>query len=291
MAIDVLQNKIKKCSNVLMVDLSVTEADIPPAFLEAAGDNSACFLYAKLLLEALKGIVPAVKFRLLPFVLRGGEGVEQLTRVLNMAHSFGFYTLLEVTAASSIEDAELAAKQIWSDNSIFPCDAIQISGLYGSDIIKPFLPAVESLKKDLFVTARSAFKSSSEIQDLLSGSRTVHQAVADIANRYSDLYVGKYGYSRVCITASAHPADSLRILRSKYQHLFFLIDGFEMPGHNSKNCSFGFDKLGHGAIISIGSSVTQAWKSCEGADADFAAAAVEAVKKTQRRLDRYITVL
>lgn len=292
MAIDVLQNKIKKCGCVLMVDLTISEADVPAVVLDAAGDSSnACFLYAKQLLEELKGIVPAVKFRFFPFALSGADGLEHLSRLLTLSHSLGYYTLLEVSGVSSPEEAVLAASKLWGEETAYPCDAIQISGFYGSDIIKPFLSAVEDSKKDLFITARTSSKSSAEIQDLLSGSRTVHMAVADNVNRYGISTVGKYGFSRVGIAASAYSADSLRLLRTKYQKLFILIDGWELPSANAKNCSVAFNNLGHGAAVIVGSEITQAWKESADTQDDYAATVLSAVKKVQKKLERYVTVL
>lgn len=292
MSIDILQNKIKKCGSVLMVDLSITEGDIPPVILEAAGSyENACFQYAKQLLDALKGKVAAVKFRFLPFVLRGSEGLERLSKLLEQARSLGFYTLLELSGISTPEDSVLAASVIWGSDSVLPCDAIQISGFFGSDIIKPFLPGVDIDKKDLFVTARSSGKSSAEIQDLLTGSRTVHLAIADNVNRYSAASVGKNGFSRVGIAASAHSSGSIQMLRSKYPKLFMLLDGFELPGSNAKSCSFAFDNMGHGAVIVVSSAITQAWKDNADSQNDYASTAIAAAEKIQEKLDRYITIL
>ena len=54
----------------------------------------------------------------------------------------------------------------------------------GSDVLKPYMAAIKSVNKDIFVVLRTANKSASELQDLLAGSRLVHMAAADHVNRY-----------------------------------------------------------------------------------------------------------
>lgn len=102
---------------------------------------------------------------------------------------------------------------------------------------------------------------------------------------------GKYGYSRVCAMASASAPDSLRNLRTKYKRTFLLVDGLDYPSGNAKNCSYAFDKLGHGAAICAGPSVTAAWLENETDGSDYVAQAVQAADRMKRNITRYITVL
>ena len=141
----------------------------------------------------------------------------------------------------------------------------------------------------LLPVVRTANRSASEVQDLIAGGRLVHTAVADIMNRLGEQLVGKCGYSQVGAVASASAADSLRALRSKYIRLFLLLDGYDYPNSNAKNCSFAFDKLGHGAIACASESILNAWQ--EGEPEDYLAFAVEAAQRMKKNLTRYITVL
>lgn len=292
MAIDVLQTKIKKTGSALMLDLTYSACSVPPIYIENSTDAAfAWCAYGKALMDTLKGQISAVKLKLSPFAIFGQSGIASLEQLAGYALSHGFYTVLEISDLASSDEANLAATTLWGESSSIPCDAILISGFYGSDIIKPFVDAVETQKKDLFVMVRSATKSSSEIQDLLSGSRMVHLAAADYVNRFSSSTVGKYGFSRIGICASATSGDSIRMIRTKYPNLFMIIDGLEYPGANAKNCSYGFNNLGHGAIINVRTSVTAAWKETDNEDVDFLACAADEVKKIQKKLDRYVTVL
>lgn len=108
---------------------------------------------------------------------------------------------------------------------------------------------------------------------LLTGSRTVHMAAADYVNRFSAGVIGKYGYSRIGIAASATVGDSIKMLRSKYPQMFILGDGMDLSGANAKNASYGFSELGRGAVVCVGNSVTCAWKEEEYQGMDFVQAA------------------
>ena len=292
MSVDSLQTKMKKLNNALMVNLFAEPELLPEEVLKAHEDLSDAYWdFDSRLLNGLKGEAAAVRFSLMSFALMEDNGVALLSRLMKLASNLGFYTLLDAYGITSVTTARHAADRIWGAESKLPCDGILISGYYGSEIIKPFLPYCENQKKDLFVAVRSPNRSSSEIQDLLAGSRTVHMAAADYVNRFGTGTIGKYGYSRIGIAASATAGDSLKMLRSKYPQLFILVDGMDFSGANAKNASYGFNNLGHGAIVCVGNSVTCAWKEEEYKGMDFVQAAVAAARKTMRRLERYIAIL
>lgn len=291
MSIDLLQTKMRKLNNTLMVNLWVDEQMLPDQLLQA--HENRCDAYADFyfrLLAGLKGEAAAVRFSLMQFALLGNKGLSLLSEVTKRAASLGFYTLLEVGGVSSAAAARFAVNRIWGDGSELTCDGILISGYFGSEIMKPFLTYCENRNKDLFVVVRSANKSASEIQDLLAGSRTVHVAATDYVNRFADNAMGKCGYSRICIAASATAGDSIKMLRAKYPRLFMLVDGLDVPGANAKNASYGFDHLGRGAIVCVGSGVTCAWKEEEYREMDFVQAAVAEARKAQKKIGRYISI-
>ena len=292
MSVDSLQTKIKKMNNTLMVTLSVEPEMLPPQVTECRQDRCDAYEdFASRLLIGLKGEAVSVRFSLMSFLLLEENGMMVLSRLMKQAAALGLYVLLDAYGISSSLAAKHWAERIWGEQSKLQCDGILISGYFGSEIIKPFLPFCENKKKDLFVAVRSPNKSSSEIQDLLAGSRMVHTAAADYVNRFGGSTVGKFGYSRIGIAASATAGDSLKMLRAKYPQLFMLIDGLDVSGANAKNASYGFSSLGHGAVVCVGSSITCAWKEQEYEEMDFVQAAVEAARKTQKKINRYVTVL
>lgn len=288
MSVDVLQEKIRKMKNPSMVELALPLSDLPPQFSQdAAGYGAFC----RELLGGLKDSIPAVRVSFSAFALLGAEGLVQLREVLKAASDLGWYVLLDAPEIASPMMAKVTAEALLGEGNAWPCDGLIISGYAGSDIIKPFLPYCKKQKKDLFVVARTGNKSASELQDLLSGTRLVHVAAADHVNRYGDGTEGKHGYTRVGILAGASSADSLRSLRAKYPKLFFLLDGFDYPNANARNCSFAFDKFGHGAAACGSTAITCAWKQAESDGSDWLVHAQAAADRMKKNLTRYITVL
>lgn len=288
MSVDILQEKIRKMKNPSMLELAMPLCDLPPQFEQTAQGYGA---FCRDLLEGLKDVMPAVRVSFAAFALLGAAGLQELELTLKAASEGGYYVALDAPEIASPMMAKVIAETLLGENSVYPCDGLVISGYAGSDVIKPFLPYCKKGKKDIFVITRTANKSAPELQDLLSGTRLVHAAAADHVNRYGAETEGKHGYTRVGILAAASSAESLRALRAKYPKLFFLLDGYDYPNANAKNCSFAFDRFGHGAAACGGTAITCAWKKEESDGSDYLAHALSAVDRMRKNLTRYITIL
>lgn len=286
MSVDILQEKIRKTKNPSVLELNLALSDLPPQF-ERNGDGYGS--YCRALLDCLKGVVPAVRFSFSAFALNGA--FDQLRESMAYAGEQGYYVLLDAPEILSPAAANLTAEALLGEGSSYLCDGLVISGYLGSDVIKPFMAYCKKRDKDIFVVTRTANKSAAELQDLLSGTRLVHAAAADHVNRHGADTAGKFGYTRVGILAAASAADSLRNLRIKYPRLFFLIDGYDYPNANAKNCSFAFDKFGHGAAVCSSSGISCAWTLAESDGRDFADHAKAAAERMKKNLTRYVNIL
>lgn len=287
MAVDTLQEKIRKTKNPTMLELCFGKEDIPASVLSQADSVSAAFaVYARDLLTGLKDIVPAVRVSFASFAVLGAEGMTALADVLAAAKKLGYYVALDAPELLSPKTAALTAEALFA----WSVDALVISGYPGSDVIKPFLNYCKEGKKDIFVVARTANKSAPELQDLLAGGRLVHAAAADHVNRYGADTAGKFGYTRVGILAAASAAQSLKDLRAKYPKLFMILDGADYPNANAKNCANAFDKFGHGAVAVVGDAICAAWKQAEG-EIEPVEAARDAALRMKKNLNRYVTIL
>ena len=290
MAIDVLQDKIRKLKNPSMIDFGILEEHIPRFLLEAEGSFLKGYKrFCVELMEELKGTVPAVRFSYSAFSLNGPDGLMVLRELLVQAKEWGYYIALDAPQILSSWDAERAAQLL--ESADYPCDTLIASAYIGTDGIKPFVAVCKKTQKDLFVIVRSPNKSAAEIQDLLTGSRHVHIAAADLVSRCGAETIGKCGYSQIGALASAGNASSLKNLRAKYNRMFLLVDGLDYPSGNAKNCSYAFDKLGHGAIVCAGPSVTAAWVEAGTDGRDYLQQAKLAAERMKKNITRYITVL
>jgi len=292
MSIDVLQEKIRKIKNPSMVDLALKVSDLPPHLLEEEGSDAAAYgRFCRELISGLKGLVPAVRVSFTAFSILGANGLNELQSVLTTASAAGFYVALEAPFVLSPMMAEATAEAVWGENALYPCDGLIVSAYAGSDIIKKFAPYVKDKKKDLFPVVRTSNKTAPEIQDLLTGSRLVHAAAADLVNRFGADNVGKFGYARISVVAGANSTESLRTLRMKYPKLFLLVDDMDYSGCNAKICSYAFDKFGHGAVVCAGPTITTAWKQAESEGQDYVEQSAAAAERMKKNLARYVTVL
>lgn len=292
MAIDKLQEKIRKMKNPSIVGFPVDMEKIPPHILsEEQNEILAYDRFCRELLDGLKGIVPAVRFSVSLFSLLGPDGLFLMSRMTEYAKKLDYYVLIDAPECFSKEGAEAAVKSFFSSKCPWQFDGLTVSAYAGSDVLKPYVQAAKSSNKDLFVVLRTANKSAAELQDLLTGSRLVHTAAADIAYRLGEPLVGRSGYSQVAGVGPANVADVLKKLRARYKSMFLLIDGYDYANANAKNCSYAFDKLGHGAIVCSGTGIVAAWHEEETDGTEFVASAVQAAERMKKNLSRYVTIL
>jgi len=292
MAIDRLQDRIRKLKCPLAVDLFAQPEHIPPQLiLECDGFLQAYKSYCDSLLMQLKEIVAAIRLDYGFFALYGAKGCDAMAALSRQAHKLGYYVLLQINEPLSHSNAEHTASLLFADNQPVYFDGLVIAAYIGSDAISPFVGFMKERKKDLFVVARTSNRSAAEMQDLRSGSRLAYMAKADIANRFSDMFLGKSGYSSVALVAAASSSDCLGTLRKKYPNLFLWLDGGDYPNANAKNCSVAFDQLGHGAIACVGLSVMAAWCDSEDGEVNYSAAALKAAERHRRNLLRYVSIL
>lgn len=292
MAIDKLQERIRKLKNPAVVDFGIRPEHLPPHLLQAH-DTFACAYeqFCKELLHGLAEIVAGVRFSMGSMSAIGPEGILLLKDLMRTAQSLGYYVILDGPGILSAQEAEFLAGQLLDPEHDWQFDGLVLSPYIGSDGLKPFASGLKETDKDLFVVVRTANRTAPELQDLLTGSRLVHLAAADIVKRFAEPLPAKCGYSRVAAVAAASSADSLRTLREKYKTMFFLLDGYDYPNANAKNCSYAFDKLGHGAAACAGTSVTAAWLDDPGNAQEYVSLAAEAALRMKKNLNRYIVLL
>ena len=288
MSIDLLQDKIRKMKNPLIVDFAARQDLLPSQLGE---DFTVSYpRFCDELLDALTGVVPGVRFSFDAFALLGNGALDALSRLLQKAEQLGFYVILDAPQTLTPWSAERAAETIFGGDR-YPCHAMLVSPYIGTDGLKPFVPYCTDGRKALFVTVRSPNKSASELQDLLTGTRLAQEAAAELANRFGESIVTKCGYSTVCAAVSAGAPNGIQTLRSRCRRMFLLVDGVDYPSGNYKNCSHGFDRLGYGAVVCAGPSVTAAWMEAESDGRDYVQQALDAAERMKKNICRYVTIL
>ncbi|MBO4419892.1 MAG: orotidine-5'-phosphate decarboxylase [Oscillospiraceae bacterium] len=305
MSIDVLQSRIRKLKTPIVVGLDPVPELIPPELLaecetrlgtgpEALAESYV--LFCKGLLEGLKKAVPAVKVQSACFEALGWQGVKAMQEVLALAKKLNYYVILETMRTDVGHIAAVNAESVFGGLTIgeekyypYPCDALLVNGYLGSDGIRPYLPYVKEAGKNLFVVLKSSNKSSPEVQDLVSGGRVIHTAMADLTLRWSTELFGSCGYGEVGAVVGLSSPTAIQALRKRYDTLFFLVPGYGAQGGVAKHAAYAFDRLGHGAAVCASRSIIGAWR--EQAEVDWPEAAAAAVEKMKKQLEAYVTVL
>lgn len=292
MSIDSLQEKIRKLKNPSVVDFNLLPEHIPAHIQERDTFFVSAYEYfCGELLQGLQETVPAVRFSMSMLSLYGVDGMVVLGKLLKQAKDLGYYVLLDAPSIASPVDAQRTAELLFGDSCELSFDGLVLDAYIGSDALRPLCEKQKTADKDVFVLVRTPNKSASDLQDLLTGSRHVHTAAADIVNRFCEGRAGKSGYAPVAAVMAANNADSLRNLRSKHKSVFMLVDGYDYNNANAKNCSYAFDPLGYGAAACAGVSVTAAWQECPADEREFVRLAKESAERMKKNLTRYVTIL
>ena len=307
MSIDVLQERIRKLKCPIMVGLDPYLPILPRHIVRDAFDEygqtlrgaaEAYYRFCTELLDRISPIVPAVKLQSACFEALGADGINQMQRISKYAKELGYYVLMDSMRGDVGSVAEIYAQAVFGSVSVgetahqlYSCDGLTVNGYLGSDGIKPFLPYCKHDGKNVFILLKTSNKSSREVQDLLSGDRVVYTAMADLAMRWGSDLFGKNGYSEIGAVVGATFPQTMKLLREKYDRLFFVVPGYGAQGGTAKNVQFAFDRFGHGAIVAASRSIICAWQKDGGDGENYLDCAEEAALKMKADIGKYVVIL
>ena len=151
MSFDTLQEKIIALKNPTVAGLDPKPEQIPPHILEKSygmfgeslmGAAAAVWEFNKGLIDALCGVVPAVKPQAAYYERLGWRGLEVLERTIRYAHEKGLFVIADIkrgdigSTAEAYSDAWLGATQVGGQNqSAFIADCVTHNGYMGSDSV------------------------------------------------------------------------------------------------------------------------------------------------------------
>ena len=306
MSFDVLQEKIRETQNPTVAGLDARIEYVPEHIRKACyeqyglnlrGACEAIWQFNVGLIDALCGVVPAVKPQAAYYENLGWRGMEMLERTIRYAKEKGLFVIADIkrgdigsTAAAYAEGWLSGAKIEGQVCKSFDADCVTLNGYMGSDSIKPFLEAAKGEDKCAFVLVKTSNPGSGELQDIVAGDRLVYQVMGDLNERIAAGTEGKYGYTMAgAVTGATYP-DDIKQLRRRLEHTFFLVPGYGAQGGTAADVKHAFNEKGHGAIVNSSRGIMCAWKKTGGDGHDFAQAARNAAIAMRDDIAQFVTV-
>ena len=298
---DRLIEAIDTTQNPSVVGLDPTEALVPAQVVASFADEVresvenedelpaaqlavAYFEFNRTIIDAVAGIVPAVKPQIAMYEALGPAGVDVYAMTCEYARERGLYVLADVKRGDIGSTAAAYARMLTGvgEHAPWNIDAVTVNPYLGTDGITPFVDAAAQTDKDLFVLVRTSNPSSSELQMLdLANGKKVYEHVADLVESWGAETIGKYGYSRVgAVVGATHPEEG-KALRKRMPHTFFLVPGYGAQGGTAADVRGMFDADGSGAIVNSSRGIIGAWrKSGKYSETMSASEALELVGET-----------
>ncbi len=234
---------------------------IPDDFLRECGLSRAGDLeeraraieaYCLMTLEAVHGLVPAVKPQMAYFEPYGSFGMRALERCIEMARALDMLVLLDGkrgdigSTSKAYADAYLAR----TPARPFEVDCMTLNPYLGRDSLEPFVDVALENGKGLFVCVRTSNAGADVIQTQRSeDGRYLYEVVADLVNELNARQIGESGFGSVGAVVGATQADAARKLRARMPKVLFLVPGFGAQGGALDTVRACFDQRGEGAIV------------------------------------------
>ena len=241
--------------------------------------------FNRILIEAVKDKVVAVKPQIAFYELYRQEGMRAFWKTVSLAREHGLLVIGDIKRSDIGTTAEAYARTYLMDSreSSFPfaaseknrvgTDAVTLNPYFGRDGIEPFLDRCLNTDKDeeretgrgIFVLVRTSNPSAGEIQSLPLENNYSQDKNSDVCSVVARLVAelggglrGKYGYSSagavVAITDGKETAGLRQIMSKSY----FLCPGYGAQGGGADDVVPAFNSDGLGAIINSSRGINYA---------------------------------
>lgn len=304
MSFDALIEKIVETQNPAVVGLDPKLEYVPSFILEKEfsengetlkGAAKAIFKFNKGIIDAVCGIVPAIKPQAAYYEMYGYHGVKTLAKTIEYAKSKGMYVItdgkrndigatMEAYTTAHLGTVSINGREL----TPFGADALTVNGYLGTDGITPLLNACKEKDKSIFVLVKTSNKSSGELQDKEIDGTPVYALMGDMCEKWGSEAPGKYGYSSVGAVVGATYPEQLAQMRARLPHTFFLVPGYGAQGGGAEGVAKGFDKNGLGAIVNSSRAVMCAYKTEGCNEKEYAAAALREVLRMKKDILQYV---
>ncbi len=250
--------------------------------MPGSGDEvDRCRRFLEEVLEAIQGVVPAVKPQIAFFEQMGPEGVALYFDMIRRARQLGFFVIGDIKRSDIGSTAKAYAKAHFCDEELAAADAVTLSPYLGLDSIAPFLDVGRKRDRGVFVLARTSNPSARDFQDLRTDGQELYLTVGATLEQWGASNRGERGFTDVgAVVGATHPEEANK-LRALLPQTFFLVPGYGAQGAGAADV-VGTFRDGRGALISSSRGVLFATRGTD--RTDHAQAAREAAETMNREL-------
>ncbi len=298
--IDRLVEGIVKTNAPIVVGLDPQLKFIPKTIQEKAfaeygetleGAAEAIWVFNKGIVDAIEGLVPAVKPQIAMYEQYGLPGLLAFKKTVDYCHEKGLLVIGDVkrgdigSTSGAYALAHLGKVQVGSKTiAPFDEDFATVNPYLGSDGVKPFIDVCKSDDKGIFVLVKTSNPSSGEFQDRIVDGKPLYEEVGRMVDEWGSDTVGSSGYSEVGAVVGATYPEMGKILRDIMPKSFILVPGYGAQGGQGKDLVHFFNKDGLGAIVNSSRGIIAAWQNEKYAsfgEAGYAEASRQAVLDMQ----------
>ena len=238
--------------------------DLMPAFIQSGRGEPArqviCSVisdFHELVLDAVAGLVPAVKPQLAFFEQYGLAGMQAFENTVRAARQRGLLVIADGKRNDIASTAEAYAAAFLGD-AAFDTDAMTVTPYLGRDSLAPFVDACQKHGKGLFILLKTSNRGSGDFQDqpLASTGRPLYESIAGAVNDLGKGLEGESSYSAIGAVIGATFPEEARRLRTLLPHSFILVPGYGAQGGSARSAAACFHADGLGAIVSSSRGIT-----------------------------------
>lgn len=251
--IDHLVSAIDKHGSAACVGIDPVYSKLPEPF-QGLPEWDAIGRFSYDVLDAIQGLVPAVKPQSACFERYGSSGYGVLEGVISKARKLGFVVILDAKRGDIGSSAQHYAQGAADMGAHF----ITVSPYMGPSTIEPFLDA----GLGVFALARTSNPDSDEVQlnELADGRRVVH-AISGMISKMGSAHRGTSGLSALgAVVGATKAADEMGALRELMPNQMFLVPGVGAQGGTVEDvrpmCRSGSKSAGQlGVVVNASRSV------------------------------------
>ncbi len=275
--IDRLVEGIIKTNAPIVVGLDPQLKFIPQYIQEKAfaehgetlkGAAEAILEFNKGIVDAIEGLVPAVKPQIAMYEQYGLPGLRAFKETVDYCHKKGLLVIGDVkrgdigSTSGAYALAHLGKVQVGTKTiAPFDEDFATVNPYLGSDGVKPFIDVCKSDKKGIFVLVKTSNPSSGEFQDRIVDGKPLYEEVGRMVDAWGNDCIGASGYSAVGAVVGATYPEMGKVLRDIMPKAFILVPGYGAQGGKGKDLVHFFNEDGLGAIVNSSRGIIAAWQN------------------------------